>query len=99
MALSLEQDGVRLARMRPGRHDQGRFAPATACWLLAGLAVACITPMAWGAPSPFYMGADISLETYMQQQSAQFADNRGQAPLDTIMYDHGANLFRLRIFV
>ena len=75
------------------------FVGPAACCLRVVCALVCITPIAWGAPSPFYMGADISLETFMQQQNVQFADNRGQAPLDTIMYDHGANLFRLRIFV
>ena len=45
------------------------------------------------------MAADISLQTYMQQQNVQFTDSIGAAPLDTLLYDHGANLFRLRIFV
>jgi arabinogalactan endo-1,4-beta-galactosidase len=45
------------------------------------------------------MGADISLETFMQQQNVTFSDSIGAAPLDSLMYDHGANLFRLRIFV
>ncbi len=48
---------------------------------------------------PFYMGADISLTTFMQQQNVTFTDNGAAKPLDQLMYDRGANLFRLRIFV
>jgi arabinogalactan endo-1,4-beta-galactosidase len=57
-------------------------------------------------PSPFYMGGDISLESYMQGQfptvaspRARFFDNGVEKPMDRIMYDHGANMFRLRVFV
>ena len=78
--------------------------------LLALLFAASVAQPASAIPSPFYMGGDISLESYMQGQyptvaspRAHFFDNvRGtlvEAPMDTIMYDHGANLFRLRIFV
>jgi arabinogalactan endo-1,4-beta-galactosidase len=56
------------------------------------------------------MGGDISLESYMQGQFPTVAAPRanffdmvnGQPvamPMDRVMYDHGANLFRLRIFV
>ena len=45
------------------------------------------------------MGADISLETFMQQQGVVFTDNGVAAPLDQILYNHGDNLYRLRIFV
>jgi arabinogalactan endo-1,4-beta-galactosidase len=48
---------------------------------------------------PFYMGADISLTTFMQQQNVAFMDNGVAKPLDQLLYDRGANLFRLRIFV
>ena len=54
---------------------------------------------AQGTAAPFYMGADISLETFMQQQGVVFTDNGTAAPLDQILYNHGDNLFRLRIFV
>jgi arabinogalactan endo-1,4-beta-galactosidase len=99
MALFRERNGARPAATQD-RGSMPRILAAVTVWGLPIIsALACGTQVAWGAPSPFYMGADISLETYMQQQNVQFADNRGQAPLDTIMYDHGANLFRLRIFV
>jgi arabinogalactan endo-1,4-beta-galactosidase len=56
--------------------------------------------LATPAPAdPFYMGADISLETFMQQQNVVFTDNGVANPMEKILYDHGANLFRLRIFV
>ncbi|HZZ27656.1 MAG TPA: glycosyl hydrolase 53 family protein [Pirellulales bacterium] len=48
---------------------------------------------------PFYVGGDISLETFMQQQNITFTQNNVAAPLDQIMYDSGANMFRLRVFV
>jgi arabinogalactan endo-1,4-beta-galactosidase len=69
---------------------------AVFCWVF----VSCGLGIAQSASGdPFYMGADISLETFMQQQNVPFSDSIGQAPLDSILYDHGANLFRLRIFV
>ncbi|HEY4233673.1 MAG TPA: glycosyl hydrolase 53 family protein [Lacipirellulaceae bacterium] len=82
--------------------------------LLLALCVAIsLTQRASANPSPFYMGGDISLESYFQ---GQFPDNGSpvtprahffetvngaavEKPMDTIMYDHGANLFRLRVFV
>ena len=66
-------------------------------WLVAAwLALSC-GGFAIGAP--FYMGADISLETFMQQQGVVFTDNGVAKPVDQLLYDRGANLFRLRIFV
>jgi arabinogalactan endo-1,4-beta-galactosidase len=68
-------------------------------------ALLCLSPRPAPANAlPFYMGGDISLDTFISQQVAnaggQFTDNDGVAkPLEQIMYDHGANLFRLRIFV
>ena len=54
----------------------------------------------------FYTGADISLEALPNMPSANlpnnnttFKDNGVVKPVDQILYDHGANLFRLRIFV
>jgi arabinogalactan endo-1,4-beta-galactosidase len=76
-----------------------------AIWVILATMALCIstTVAARGDANPFYMGADISLETFIQQQVAlqggQFTDNGVAAPMDQIMYDHGANLFRLRIFV
>lgn len=51
------------------------------------------------AADPFYMGADISLTTFMQQQNVTFTDDGVSKPLDQLLYDRGANLFRLRLFV
>src|SRR5262249_20766151 len=55
---------------------------------------------------PFYTGADISLEALSSMPGANlpnnnttFKDNNVTKPVDQILYDHGANLFRLRIFV
>jgi arabinogalactan endo-1,4-beta-galactosidase len=67
-----------------------------------GLAAAAAAPMlfagvAWG--QPFFMGSDISLETFMQQQGVTFTDNGVAAPVDQILYNNGDNLFRLRLFV
>src|SRR6476646_11040092 len=49
--------------------------------------------------TPFYMGTDISLTTFMQQQNVSFTYNGIPMPLDQLLYDRGANLFRLRLFV
>jgi arabinogalactan endo-1,4-beta-galactosidase len=51
-------------------------------------------------PSAFYLGGDISLESFMQQEGIHYRVGGAVAQnVDTIMYDHGANLFRIRIFV
>lgn len=47
----------------------------------------------------FYMGADVSLLTFMQQKGKVFKANGVAATADKIFYDAGANLFRLRLFV
>jgi arabinogalactan endo-1,4-beta-galactosidase len=75
----------------------------------AAMLCACIVGRASATPSPFYMGGDISLETYMQGQYPTVASPRAhffdsttstvEQPLHRIMYDRGANLFRLRVFV
>jgi arabinogalactan endo-1,4-beta-galactosidase len=49
--------------------------------------------------NPFYMGADISLATFFDEQGASFFDDGVNRPLHEILYDRGTNLFRLRIFV
>jgi arabinogalactan endo-1,4-beta-galactosidase len=52
------------------------------------------------AAGEFYMGSDISLLTWEQQEGMVFHDTNGVAALaDQILYNHGDNLFRLRIFV
>src|SRR4051794_12480476 len=67
---------------------------AVAAGLLPRIAFAQVT-----TNSPFYMGADISLQTFMQQQGVTFTDNSVPKTVDRLLYDRGANLFRLRIFV
>ncbi|HEY1921744.1 MAG TPA: glycosyl hydrolase 53 family protein [Tepidisphaeraceae bacterium] len=66
------------------------------------LAVALV-PLGIGAiasAQDFFMGSDISLLTFEQQQGMKFADTNGVAGLaDQILYNHGDNLFRLRVFV
>jgi arabinogalactan endo-1,4-beta-galactosidase len=49
--------------------------------------------------NPFFMGSDISLLTFMQQQGVVFKDNGVAQQADQILYDNGDNLFRLRLFV
>ena len=48
---------------------------------------------------PFYRGADVSLLPFIEQQGGVFKDNGRVEPLENILVDHGANLFRLRLFV
>jgi arabinogalactan endo-1,4-beta-galactosidase len=83
------------------RHDfattRSRFCRA-ACFLIL-LASSMFSGVAFGDGYPFYTGADISLETFMQQENVTFSKNGVAAPMDQILYNSGANLFRLRIFV
>ncbi|HEX8341031.1 MAG TPA: glycosyl hydrolase 53 family protein [Tepidisphaeraceae bacterium] len=51
------------------------------------------------ASAEFFMGADVSLLPFMQQQNVAFKANGVAKPADTILYDAGANLFRVRLFV
>lgn len=65
---------------------------------VALLLLAC--PMGIAQADPFYMGSDISMLGYMQQQGMVFKNSSGIAqPADQILYDAGDNLFRLRLFV
>ncbi|MGA2442264.1 MAG: glycosyl hydrolase 53 family protein [Tepidisphaeraceae bacterium] len=66
---------------------------------LAAAAAAPIFVAAVARAGPFFMGSDISLETFMQQQGVVFKDNSVAAPADQILYNNGNNLFRLRLFV
>ncbi len=68
-------------------------------WVLIVVLCSAKATFAQGTAAPFYMGADVSLETFMQQQGVVFKDNGVAAPLDQILYNHGDNLYRLRIFV
>src|SRR5271154_7040991 len=67
-------------------------------WLCLGTAAAGLG-CAVAKADPFYVGADVSLLTFMQQQGVAFTNNGAAANGDQILYDAGANLFRLRIFV
>jgi arabinogalactan endo-1,4-beta-galactosidase len=76
------------------RSAAARFILAVAAGLLPRLALSQVT-----TNSAFYMGADISLQSFMQQQSVTFTDSGVPKTVDQLLYDRGANLFRLRIFV
>ncbi len=67
--------------------------------LIVGVAYFGLASVARGDFDPFYMGTDISLLTYMQQQGQVFKSNGVAAPADQILYNAGDNLFRLRLFV
>jgi autotransporter-associated beta strand protein len=59
-------------------------------------------PLVYGGvarAAPFFMGSDISLLTFMQQQGVMFKDNGVAQQADQILYDNGDNMFRLRVFV
>jgi arabinogalactan endo-1,4-beta-galactosidase len=66
------------------------------------LAIALV-PIGIGAiahAQDFFMGSDISLLTWEQQEGMTFTDTNGiAATADQILYNHGDNLFRLRVFV
>jgi arabinogalactan endo-1,4-beta-galactosidase len=48
----------------------------------------------------FFMGSDISLLSWEQSEHMVFSDTNGiAAAADQILYNHGDNLFRLRVFV
>lgn len=64
--------------------------------LLAAAFLACAS---CAFANPFYMGADISMLSYMQQQGVVFKQGGIPTPADEILYDAGDNVFRLRIFV
>ena len=99
----LAKDARRLLLKRPSL----KFSPrrsnrfiGSATLICMALLLLCSRPStSLGAPAPFYMGGDISLETFMQQENFVYKDNGVAKPMDQIMYDHGANLFRLRVFV
>ncbi len=78
------------------RHTLRRIMSAA---LLLVLLLLSASPARNADGSPFYMGVDTSLTTFMQQQDVTFTDNGVAKPLNQLLYDRGANLFRLRIFV
>lgn len=70
--------------------------------MLSGCTAAVIASLGINSAAradPFYMGADVSLLTFMQQQHVVFKVDGVAEPGDQILYDAGDNLFRLRIFV
>jgi arabinogalactan endo-1,4-beta-galactosidase len=77
----------------PARSARALAAAAAACGLL-GLAVSPAH-----ADAPFYMGADVSLLPFIESRGGVFRDNGEAKPAERILVDHGANLFRLRLFV
>lgn len=48
---------------------------------------------------PFYMGGDISLLPFIELRGGTFRDAGQVRPMERIMANHGANMFRLRLFV
>jgi arabinogalactan endo-1,4-beta-galactosidase len=65
---------------------------------ILGLAISlCAVCAAQG--DPFYMGADVSLLSYMQQQGVAYKIDGIATPADQILYSAGDNVFRLRLFV
>jgi arabinogalactan endo-1,4-beta-galactosidase len=66
---------------------------------LAAAAAAPLFVAGAARAGPFFMGSDISLETFMQQQGIVFTNSGVAAPADQILYNNGDNLFRLRLFV
>ncbi|MBC8105493.1 MAG: glycosyl hydrolase 53 family protein [Anaerolineae bacterium] len=48
---------------------------------------------------PFYMGGDISLLPFIESRGGTFRDAGQVRPMEQIMTNHGANMFRLRLFV
>jgi arabinogalactan endo-1,4-beta-galactosidase len=69
-------------------------------WLgMAVAALPAVVRVGSAQAQPFFMGSDISLLTYMQQQGVTFKQNGVAAPGDQILYNNGDNIFRLRLFV
>jgi arabinogalactan endo-1,4-beta-galactosidase len=91
-------------RRRAAAREVPRRGWSRRCRLIARLAVPATLAtgaLCHGASTPdvFYTGGDISLATFMQQQNVVFRDDGVAKPLEQVLYDHGANLFRLRLFV
>jgi arabinogalactan endo-1,4-beta-galactosidase len=72
---------------------------SNAIYLAAAIAAAPLVHSATAVATPFFMGSDISLETFMQQEDVPFKDNSVAMDADQILYNNGDNLFRLRLFV
>lgn len=66
--------------------------------LAAIAAVASVSSCATAA-APFLIGGDVSLLPFLESNGATYRDNGVITPAERIMVDHGANVFRLRLFV
>ncbi len=65
-------------------------------WLLAGVTFNLASP---AVAAPFYTGGDISLSPFLEGRGAVYRDGGTVRPIENILVDRGANLFRLRLFV
>jgi arabinogalactan endo-1,4-beta-galactosidase len=74
-----------------------RFVPPAVCAVAALLAA--ILPAAIAQAAPFYMGSDVSLLPFIEQQGGVFRQNGVITPAEKLLASHGDNLFRLRLFV
>src|SRR5688500_3703297 len=92
----MKQPALGSKRNRPGPPCRG-FALAKLA-VAASLSPAVLSHAA-STPDMFYTGGDVSLATFMQQQGVVFRDDGVAKPLERVLYDRGANLFRLRLFV
>lgn len=70
---------------------------ATTLRTLAGITVFASAEAARAAP--FYTGGDISLSPFLESRGAIYREEGSAKPVEQILVDHGANLFRLRLFV
>src|SRR3954464_1579345 len=85
--------------------DMQRIRDARPCRvvIIAGLASAtfcgaCAFPASAATSPPFYMGGDISMLPFLEGRGANYRDAGQVRPAEQIMVNHGANLFRLRLF-
>lgn len=70
--------------------------PRVVCGLAAAAALACAHI---ASATPFYMGSDVSMLSYLNQEAAVYRENGQITPAEDILASHGDNLFRLRLFV
>jgi len=89
----------RITALVSGPGQQGGLVHLIAAAAAAVISLAPTIARAADTPNVFYTGGDVSLATFMQQQGVVFRDGVVAKPPETILYDHGANLFRLRLFV
>jgi arabinogalactan endo-1,4-beta-galactosidase len=69
-------------------------------WRLRALLLSCATAATASLRAdPFYMGADISMLPFLEGRGAVYKDGGQVRPAEQILVNHGANLFRIRLFV